>query len=264
MKNLLILFFALVFSWGFSQTYDIKYTMTFDTEKIKDSINKNEQLKKFISEDMMKDIVKTMGETRVFLLSYSEGVSLYKQWEDPNKKKKEEDDEEDDMQVGQKRTFNFARMMRNFQPVIYKNHNEGYLVEQKGIMDKQFLVRSELAPNFEWEITDKTRKYGDQTCRVAISKNPITKWPITACFNEEIPIPEGPGDYHGLPGLVVEVKEGAMTITMNEVSILKDKKKIEEPKEGTKTTKEEFTKMMQERAQQMGGPGRGNRMMFFR
>ncbi|MES2486645.1 MAG: GLPGLI family protein [Bacteroidota bacterium] len=84
---------------------------------------------------------------------------------------------------------------------------------------------------------------------------------ITAWYTPEIPINQGPENYWGLPGLILEVSDGRTTILCSKVVLnAKEKVDIKAPTKGKKVTQAEFddivTKKMAE-MREMGGPGGG-------
>jgi hypothetical protein len=60
----------------------------------------------------------------------------------------------------------------------------------------------------------------------------------------DIPISQGPENYWGLPGLILEVNDGTTTILCSKIVINpKDRKEIKQPKKGTPITQKEFEKI---------------------
>ncbi|MFP3508012.1 GLPGLI family protein, partial [Burkholderia sp. SIMBA_062] len=55
----------------------------------------------------------------------------------------------------------------------------------------------------EWKISLAKKKIGDYECQSATLKYKNRQW--TAWFTQDIPIPEGPSFFKGLPGLIVWV-----------------------------------------------------------
>jgi len=90
---------------------------------------------------------------------------------------------------------------------------------------------------------------------------------ITAWYTPEIPISQGPGNYWGLPGLILEVSDGKTMILCSKIVLNpKDKTEIKELKKGEKVSQEEFAEILMKKMQEMqemrGGPrGGGHRGM---
>lgn len=85
---------------------------------------------------------------------------------------------------------------------------------------------------------------------------------ITAWYTPDIPVNQGPENYWGLPGLILEVNDGTTVILCSKVVMnVKDKKEIVAPKKGQKVTQEAYDKIVFEKMQEfreMRG-GRGGR-----
>lgn len=87
---------------------------------------------------------------------------------------------------------------------------------------------------------------------------------ITAWYTPDIPVNQGPENYHGLPGLILEVNDGTTVILCSKVVLnVKEKKEISAPKKGQKVTQEAYDKIVFDKMQEMrdmrgrGGFGRG-------
>lgn len=90
---------------------------------------------------------------------------------------------------------------------------------------------------------------------------------ITAWYAPEIPINQGPENYWGLPGLILEVSDGKTVILCSKVVMnSKEKAEIKAPKNGKVVTQKEYDEIVlkkMEELREMGtGPGgfRGMRM----
>lgn len=55
----------------------------------------------------------------------------------------------------------------------------------------------------DWKMTSETQKIGDWNCQKATVSFAGREW--EAWFTTEIPIPDGPYKFHGLPGLIVKI-----------------------------------------------------------
>ncbi|WP_411766641.1 GLPGLI family protein [Winogradskyella sp. A3E31] len=87
---------------------------------------------------------------------------------------------------------------------------------------------------------------------------------VTAWYTPQIPINQGPDDYWGLPGLILEVNADRTTILCTKIIMNPDEKDdIEQPKKGEEVTQAEYneiiTKKMQEMREMYGGRNRGRR-----
>ena len=83
---------------------------------------------------------------------------------------------------------------------------------------------------------------------------------VTAWYCPEIPVNQGPDEYWGLPGLIMEVNDGKTVIMCSKLVMnVKDKLEIKAPTGGDKVTQKEFDDIMIKKMKEMqemgGGPG---------
>ncbi len=89
---------------------------------------------------------------------------------------------------------------------------------------------------------------------------------ITAWYTPDIPINQGPENYWGLPGLILEVSDGKTVILCSKLVLnTKEKKEIKAPKNGKVVTQQEYDKIVMEKTKEMremnqGQGGRGFRI----
>lgn len=86
---------------------------------------------------------------------------------------------------------------------------------------------------------------------------------VVAWYTPEIPVNQGPAEYWGLPGLILEVSAGRTTLLCSKIVMNPEERApIEAPRKGEKVTQEEYDekiqKMMTE-MQERGGWGGGRR-----
>ena len=75
---------------------------------------------------------------------------------------------------------------------------------------------------------------------------------VTAWYTPQIPVSNGPDEYWGLPGLILEINSGRTTILCTEVVINpKGKDKIEAPTKGKEITRKEYTATVKKKMEEM-------------
>ena len=85
---------------------------------------------------------------------------------------------------------------------------------------------------------------------------------VTAWFTPQIPVSNGPGEYAGLPGLILELNVYRTTILCSKIVLsTKAGDAIEAPEKGEEVTREEYNKIIKEKMDEMrenfrGGGGR--------
>jgi len=153
--------------------------------------------------------------------------------------------------------------------VLYKNISEKRFVNKTEVMSKRFLIKDKLK-SFDWELTSETKNIGTYTCYKATRTEEIeyTKFEFEdgkesskqakktiktiAWYTPQIPVSNGPGRYWGLPGLILEIKEGKQTIVCTEVILNpKEKTTIKEPKKGKVVTQKKFDAIMDKKQKEM-------------
>ncbi len=88
---------------------------------------------------------------------------------------------------------------------------------------------------------------------------------VTAWYTPQIPVSTGPGEYHGLPGLILEVNANNTSMLCTKIVINpKDKEIINRPDKGEVLTRVEYNQMMKDKMAEMremygGRRGRGGR-----
>lgn len=114
-------------------------------------------------------------------------------------------------------------------------------------------------------------KKNDST--VAIKKNPMDdietpkEIEVTAWYTMQIPVSNGPGEFWGLPGLILEVSSGTTTILCSKIIMNPEEKEaIKKPSKGKEVTREEYAdtvkKKMEEMREMYGGRNRGGGRRF--
>ncbi|MBT8393707.1 MAG: GLPGLI family protein [Bacteroidia bacterium] len=85
---------------------------------------------------------------------------------------------------------------------------------------------------------------------------------VTAWYTPQIPVSQGPGEYHGLPGLILEVNSDRTTILCSKIILNpEDKEELKIPSKGKEVTRKEYNDIMKKKMEEMremySGRGRG-------
>lgn len=131
--------------------------------------------------------------------------------------------------------------------VYYKNFKKNRYAQEVEIYGKEFLIKDNIKPK-NWELTNETKNIGHYTCYKAIVKDSvyvmrtkkdgtleekIKKMTITAWYTPQIPVSNGPREFGGLPGLILEINDGELTLVCTEIVMNPEKRfKIKRPKKG--------------------------------
>lgn len=167
----------------------------------------------------------------------------------------------------------------------YKNVKENKLVQSQEFYGKKFLVKDELH-KIDWKMGSESKQIGKymtfkatasvptaaltwydfswgdlreiQASKEAVSENgeaPIAEIPMTeieAWYTLQIPVSTGPAEYYGLPGLILEVSAGTMTMLCSKVVMNPEEiVEIEAPDKGKEITKESYQNTVRMKMQEM-------------
>ena len=127
-------------------------------------------------------------------------------------------------------------------------------------VDKSNLMNFRPKKGAEEEMKKKSEEEKRSTNFMDMMEAPKVKT-ITAWYTPEIPVSQGPEEYYGLPGLILEVSDGKTTLLCSKVVINpKDKAEIKPLKKGEKVTKAQYSEIMIKKMQEMQdmyGGGKG-------
>lgn len=176
----------------------------------------------------------------------------------------------------------------------YKNVKSNQLLVEQELFGKQFLIADSLQ-KFSWKMGTETKKIGEYTCFKATAEVPVDSTNImnfgrreprrnndtaeadstntrnaadqleipktitvTAWYTPQIPVSQGPAEYWGLPGLILELNTDRTTILCTKIVLNPTNKiKIDAPKRGEKVTKEEYAEIVKEKTEEMREMFRG-------
>ncbi|GMQ29120.1 GLPGLI family protein [Algoriphagus confluentis] len=164
--------------------------------------------------------------------------------------------------------------------ILYKNIAELAYEQEQDVMGKEFLIKDALEPA-EWELTGETKKIGNYTAQKATYSRIIDSQrfstgmtemekvkdtiQVVAWFTPDIPVPHGPENFFGLPGLILEVQNSGRTLICEKIELNPSAEPVAiiRPKRGKEVTREEFRAVQEEGMKQMmnryqGKPGDGN------
>lgn len=153
--------------------------------------------------------------------------------------------------------------------ILYKNILEKRMANKTDLMGKIFLIKDNLV-SYDWELTGETKNIGNYTCYKAayeIEEDDIIidmidgelkevketiKRTIVAWYTPDVPVSNGPSNYGGLPGLILEVNDGNETIMCSEIVLNpKEVKEIKEPIKGKIVTRKKFAEISLEKTKEM-------------
>lgn len=255
MKKYLLGLAALVSLSAFAQNfqgiavYESKTSFDFDEAETK---TEGDALPPEINAQIQEQLKKAFEKT--YTLKFDKSTSIYKEEEKLNQPS-------GDGSVMVSVSFNGGG-------TLYKNLKDQTSLTETEMFGKEFLITDQLE-KLDWKMTGETKKIGNYTCykatavikarqpeegdkAVSLTSAPPKDQNITAWYTPDIPISNGPGDYWGLPGLILEVNDGHTILLCSKITLNpKEKFEIKAPKKGSKITRKEFEKLMEEKTQEM-------------
>ncbi|MFY0603800.1 MAG: GLPGLI family protein [Flavobacteriaceae bacterium] len=171
----------------------------------------------------------------------------------------------------------------------YKNSKQGEMIEAIEFFGKRFLIKEKMNQP-KWELGTETKKIGEYVCYKATmtivnndfdwtvfrrnrnnskkdstnteKKEKVRTKFVTAWYTPQIPVSNGPAEFWGLPGLILEITSGRTTMLCTELVINPaEKVAIKSPVKGKEVTREEYNKIVKEKTAEMRdrfrGRGRG-------
>lgn len=91
----------------------------------------------------------------------------------------------------------------NFNYSIFKNSSDN--ISTLDFIRNDVFEYKEKKSQLNWQIKEETTIIGKLSCIKAVTNFSGRKW--TAWFSPEIPIPDGPYKFNGLPGLIVDIAD---------------------------------------------------------
>ncbi len=166
----------------------------------------------------------------------------------------------------------------------YKNLATKESIEETELFGKEFLILDTLSQN-TWKLGKETKQIGQYQCYKATMSREVPNMEFrfgrrgdneaendsisktrtietVAWFTFQIPISNGPAEFGGLPGLILELQNDRTTILCTKVVMNpKEPVEIKIPKKGKKVSRSEFEQIQEEKIKEMRDQfqGRGGR-----
>lgn len=135
---------------------------------------------------------------------------------------------------------------RNEDLLMHKNfetekHND--MIEMSG---KTYLLQDSLQ-KIEWKVMNQIKEVAGYICMKAVTEDKVKGQKITAWFTGDIPVASGPEQFHGLPGMILEldIDDGTLKIEATSVEFKKLEKELVLPKmKGKKINDKDFNTLI--------------------
>jgi len=129
----------------------------------------------------------------------------------------------------------------------HANNADATFTESLDFMGRTFLIRGP-SPTYEWVFVGEQSEFLGYMVQKAITRRDTTL--IEAWFTPEIPVSAGPGQYGGLPGmiLVVSVDGGSELYSATDIDLGPiEPEALAAPEEGDEVSREEYEQIVEEK-----------------
>jgi GLPGLI family protein len=158
-----------------------------------------------------------------------------------------------------KRMEGFAARIRMGSPVrsdqetllgAYANNTDGTLVEELAFMGRTFRITG-TRPGYAWRLVAEQSDFMGYMVQKAETEHEGRT--IEAWFTSQIPVSAGPGQYGGLPGmiLVLSVNRGEELYSATSIDLGELETGITPPEDGDEITREEYEVIVQEKLEEL-------------
>jgi len=182
----------------------------------------------------------------------------------------------------------FGRWGNSFSAGLqYKNIKSQQFLQDQEFFGKQFLISDSLS-KLDWKLGTETKQIGQYLCMKATTTKTVDEFDwrsmrrksklnkdtevkkdstvtsitedievpkqieVTAWYAPQIPVSQGPGDFWGLPGLILEVNTDKTTVLCSKIIMNpKEKVDIEAPKKGAIVTRSEYNETVKKKMEEM-------------
>lgn len=165
--------------------------------------------------------------------------------------------EKEEASIPQQKAMFFATYGKPPQPSLkslYIDFQEESKTALQEFMTREFLVESPL-DNKGWKLDPTRKKIGEYVCMKATMN--LEGDTVTAWFAPEIPVPAGPAEYYGLPGVVLAVERLGETVLLATSIDLSPPpaELLVKPENGKKTSPEAFEQIVEEKVEEFKKTG---------
>ncbi|WP_296382537.1 GLPGLI family protein [Winogradskyella sp.] len=262
-----VLVLALVVVFSTVNAQDFQGIATYKTQRKVDI--KMDSTSTGVSKDMHAKMMEMMKKQfqKTYKLTFNKEASLYK-----------EEESLDKPNTGMGGGFQVVMVGGGGgSDVLYKNTKDQRYADHKDAMGKIFLIKDAIE-KIDWKLESDTKHIGEYQCykatytkqvevfdEMSYSSSSKTKdedekekepkmeeRTVTAWYTPQIPVNNGPAMYQGLPGLILEVHDGKLTIICSKIVINPEEKiEIKEPTKGKEVNQKKYDAIMEKKEKEM-------------
>jgi len=146
--------------------------------------------------------------------------------------------------------------------VVYRNYTTQKTILQRELGPRKYIIDDSLSHQ-DWKLTGESRVIKGYNCKKATTTD-MHGGPVVAWYSEDLAVPAGPGNFGGLPGLILELNfgDGKVVFYAQEINTgVADGSVVKAPTDGKHISRKELDKMMDD---EMGPANSGPRMRIIR
>ncbi|CAM1359501.1 GLPGLI family protein [Tenacibaculum xiamenense] len=127
-------------------------------------------------------------------------------------------------------SYRVAKIQYETKGRFYYEFGKDEILEEKTYLGENFLIRRNIRTS-DWKLLNEKEKIGKYNCYKAErfyefdTRKGMVKQKQIVWYTPDIPIPFGPAEFVGFPGLVLKVKKGGVVIYAQEIN-LKNRVKV--------------------------------------
>lgn len=150
------------------------------------------------------------------------------------------------------RIYNLAKVKFKTMTNYYYDLKKYEYIEEKDFGGDIFLIKKNINLT-DWELTNETKKIGNYICYKATRNFHFTNWKKkqsirkqTVWYTLDIPLPFGPKEFAGFPGLVIRVEDHNLIYEVKKINLNPQKKiTLKKPNKGKKMSENEYDKVVE-------------------
>lgn len=219
MKKFSLLLFSLINLASYAQTQKVTFEVKANIEN---------QLKNVTDEATRRRVTEHLSKPSYFTLIDNGIESLF------FKNNENETEQPNAMQIGK------------VSGSLYKNQKTNSYLNESNIMGENFLIK-DVIPKYDWKLSTETRKIGDYNCKKATAiSNGQT---ITAWYTNELTSKNGPAEFGGLPGFIIELNTFNKVYLALKIENIASQYAFTKPSSGAVINQKEYNEILRQQIQ---------------
>lgn len=132
----------------------------------------------------------------------------------------------------------------DYTSVVYKNYRENQMLNREYILQTAYIINSNIF-EYDWEFIEEEKEISGFKCKLAKTVDKYG-FEVFAWYSPEISIPNGPLNYHKLPGLILEIHSDMFSIAFNGMKLINTTSNIDFNQDGELVSLDKFLEIYNE------------------